>query len=85
MRVAALGNPIDRRSKMPDDLTQRGGRDRQRIDIDQEHELRSWSEKFGVTKERLKEAVQAVGDRAEKVQEYLRGGGERAGGSSRER
>jgi hypothetical protein len=64
---------------MPDDLKKRGGQDRKRIDVGQEHELRDWAEKFGVTKERVKEAVQAVGDRADKVQEHLRGGGERKG------
>jgi hypothetical protein len=33
---------------MADDLTQRGGQDRTRIDVGQEHELRDWSKKFGV-------------------------------------
>ncbi|HEX6706099.1 MAG TPA: DUF3606 domain-containing protein [Albitalea sp.] len=69
---------------MSDDLKNRGGADRQRIDVNQDYELRDWSKKFGVTPERLKEAVQAVGDRAERVQEYLKGG-ERSGGSSKER
>jgi predicted nucleotidyltransferase len=62
---------------MGDDLSKRGGQDRQRINVNQEHELRDWAEKLGVSKERLKEAVQAVGDRADKVQEHLREGGDR--------
>jgi|EndMetStandDraft_4_1072995.scaffolds.fasta_scaffold62401_3 uncharacterized protein DUF3606 len=70
---------------MSDDLKKRGGQDRERIDVTQDYELRDWSEKLGVTPERLKEAVQAVGDRAERVQEYLKGRGERSGGSSKER
>jgi predicted nucleotidyltransferase len=70
---------------MADDLNKRGGRDRQRIDVGQEHELRSWSEKFGVTRETLKEAVQAVGDDASKVEQHLRDRGGRAGGSGSER
>jgi len=68
---------------MADNLQSRGGQDRKRINVNQDYELRDWSEKFGVTKERLKEAVQAVGDQADKVEQYLKGG-ERssAGGSS---
>jgi len=69
---------------MADDLTQRGGQDRQRIDIGQDYELRDWSKKFGVTKEQLKEAVQAVGDRADKVEQHLKSNrGSRAGESER--
>jgi hypothetical protein len=73
---------------MPDDLSKRGGQDRKRIDVSQEHELRSWSEKFSVSREQLKEAVQAVGDSADDVQRYLGRGGDRggkAGGSGSER
>ena len=72
---------------MADDLKQRGGQDRKRIDVGQEHELRHWSEKFGVSKERLKEAVEAVGTQADTVQEHLRGAerkpAKRAGGRAR--
>lgn len=57
---------------MADDPRKRGGQDRQRIDVTQDHELRSWSERFGVSKEQLKEAVQAVGDRAAKVEAHLK-------------
>jgi hypothetical protein len=68
---------------MTDKLDSRGGQDRGRINVNQDYELRDWSKKFGVTQDQLKEAVQAVGDRAEKVEQYLKGS-ERssAGGSS---
>jgi len=68
---------------MTDKLDSRGGQDRQRINVNQDYELRDWSKKFGVSKDQLKEAVQAVGDRADKVEQYLKGS-ERssAGGSS---
>jgi hypothetical protein len=59
---------------MADDLSKRGGRDRDRININQDYELRDWARKFGVTTERLKEAVHAVGDDADKVGRHLRGG-----------
>ena len=61
---------------MADDRTQRGGQDRTRIDVNQDYELRDWSKKLHVSPERLKEAVQAVGDQAAKVQEYLGRGAE---------
>jgi hypothetical protein len=57
---------------MSDDKTKVGGQDRDRINVNEDYELRDWSKSLNVTPERLKEAVQAVGDRAEKVREYLK-------------
>lgn len=57
---------------MSDDRTQRHGQDRQRINVNEDYELRDWAKKFGVSPEELKEAVKAVGDRADKVEELLR-------------
>ena len=57
---------------MSDDLTKRGGQDRKRINVNEDYELRDWAKKFGATKEQVKEAVQAVGDHADKVEGYLR-------------
>ena len=70
---------------MPDDLQNRGGRDRARIDVNQDYELRDWSKKFGVSAEQLKEAVQAVGDQADRVEQFLKGRSERSGSKNRER
>jgi len=56
-----------------DDLSRRGGQDRKRINVNQDHELCSWFEKFGVTKEELREAVRAVGDQADRVEQHLKG------------
>jgi Protein of unknown function (DUF3606) len=64
---------------MSDNLQSRGGQDRKRIDVNQAHELRDWSRKFGVSPEELKEAVRAVGNQADKVQEHLKSTS-RAGG-----
>ena len=58
---------------MSDDLTKRGGQDRKRINVNQDHELRNWAQKFGVSPEELKKAVAAVGDRADKVEQALKG------------
>ena len=56
---------------MPDDKSQVGGQDRSRINVNEEYELRDWSKSLGVTPEQLKNAVAAVGDRADKVREHL--------------
>jgi hypothetical protein len=61
---------------MPDSTDKSHGQDRQRINVNQDYELRDWAKALNTTPERVKEAVQAVGDRADKVREYL---GERAG------
>jgi hypothetical protein len=57
---------------MSDDPKKAHGQDRERINVNQDYELRDWAKSLGTTPERVKEAVQAVGDRAEKVREYLR-------------
>jgi AraC-like DNA-binding protein len=56
---------------MADDLNKRGSPDRDRININEEWELRDWSQKFGVSPGELKRAVQQVGDRADAVREHL--------------
>ena len=59
---------------MSDNKGNRGAPDRDRIDIHDPDEVRNWTKSLGVTKEELQQAVQAVGDRAEKVREHLRSG-----------
>jgi hypothetical protein len=56
---------------MSDDKSNAQGQDRQRINVNQDYELRDWAKAMNTTPERIKEAVQAVGDRADKVREYL--------------
>jgi hypothetical protein len=56
---------------MSDDKANRGSPDRDRINVNQQHELRYWSEKFGVTPDQLKQAVQDVGPLVTKVQQRL--------------
>ena len=41
--------------------------------MSQAYELRDWADKFGVTREELRAALQAVGDKAADVERYLRG------------
>jgi hypothetical protein len=56
---------------MSDDKTKVGGQDRERIDVNEAYELRDWARSMNTTPERIKEAVQAVGDRADKVRQFI--------------
>jgi hypothetical protein len=56
---------------MPDDPGKRGKQDAIRINSQQADELRYWSEKFGVSKTRLMEAVEKVGPMVKDVEDYL--------------
>jgi hypothetical protein len=42
-----------------------------RIDVKQEYELCAWARHFNASEQRVREAVKAVGDRADKVREHL--------------
>lgn len=57
---------------MADDLTNRGAADRSRINVNEEHELRYWTQELGVNAEQLREAVKAVGTSAKAVREHLK-------------
>jgi len=57
---------------MADSKTDVGSPDRDRISLSEHYEVRDWAKSFGVSEERLREAVQAVGNSADKVREYLK-------------
>ena len=46
---------------MADDLTNRGARDRSRVNVNETHEVRYWTQKWGVSEEQLAAAVKKVG------------------------
>ena len=57
---------------MADDLTDRGTRDRNRIDVNEDWEVRYWATQFGCTAAELRDAVKAAGTpMADKVEAYL--------------
>ena len=56
---------------MSDNKSNRGAPDRDRIDMSDEDEVLNWTKSLGVSKDELQRAVQAAGDRADKVREYL--------------
>jgi uncharacterized protein DUF3606 len=57
---------------MADDLSKRGPRDRDRINVHEQLEANYWSKKFGVSKEQLAEAVQKAGVMAKDVEKHLK-------------
>ena len=58
---------------MADDLSKTGNPDDQRINVNQDHELTYWSEKLGVSRDRLREAVAKAGPMLRNVERELRG------------
>lgn len=56
---------------MPDDLKRKGPEDRNTIST-QDHELKYWAHKFGITVEQLKAAIRAVGNSVVNVKAELK-------------
>ena len=56
---------------MADDSDKRGKADRSRINVNEEHEVRYWTERFSISSEQLKTAVQSVGLMAKDVAKAL--------------
>ena len=57
---------------MADNLQKAGQQDRSRINVNEEWEVRHWTEALGVTREQLEKAVAEVGVSADAVREHLR-------------
>ena len=55
---------------MPDDLS-RARADRSRIDLKEPDEVQYWADQFGVSKDRLSEAIRKVGHSVEAVRREL--------------
>jgi hypothetical protein len=55
-----------------DNTTKRGPADGSRINLREEHEVRYWTGKYGVTKEQLEAAVREVGVMAKDVEAKLK-------------
>jgi hypothetical protein len=51
-----------------DNKSKTGPQDAQRVNVNEDYELRDWAEKFGVTREQLKKAVAKVGPMAKDVE-----------------
>jgi uncharacterized protein DUF3606 len=57
---------------MADDLSKRGSQDRSRINVHEDYEVRYWSKKLGVSANKLKAAVQKVGNSAQAVEKEFK-------------
>ncbi len=57
---------------MADDKNLRAPQDSARIAMGEDYEVRYWTEKFGVSADRLQKAVDAVGHSADAIERYLR-------------
>ena len=69
VRASSIGRI---RPHMSDDPNKRGPADRTRIDPEADHEVKYWSEKFGVSHNRLRETVKRVGPIADDVERELK-------------
>jgi hypothetical protein len=56
---------------MSDNKGNVGSPDRDRINMSEDYEVQDWTKSLGVSKERLQEAVNAVGNSADAVRAYL--------------
>jgi len=56
---------------MSDDISKRGPQDGQRINMDQDYEVRYWSERLGVSKEELQRVITAAGPMVADVEREL--------------
>ena len=56
---------------MSDNLQNRGGQDRSRINMHEKWEVQYWTKELGVTEEELEQAVKTAGSSAQAVREHL--------------
>ena len=56
---------------MTDNLTKRHQRDRSKINMHEEHEVKYWTHALGISKEELQKAVDKVGSSAAAVRKEL--------------
>jgi hypothetical protein len=56
---------------MADDTTKRSPQDAARVNVNERHEVAYWTKKWGVTEEKLKEAVTRVGVMVKDVAKHL--------------
>lgn len=57
---------------MSDDTSKRAPQDGKRINMEQEHEVKYWTERLGVSREQLQEAVRAAGPIVDAVERRLK-------------
>ena len=58
---------------MSDDKTKRAPQDSSRIAMGEDYEVEYWTDRFGCSRKQLQDAVDAVGNSANDVEQYLSG------------
>lgn len=56
---------------MADDKSKKGPADSSRINVNEDYEVAYWTDTLGISKEKLHEAVKAVGTSAKAVRKHL--------------
>jgi hypothetical protein len=69
--VASLRQTRQREDIMSDDLNNRHGQDRTRINLNEKWEVDYWTRELGISKEELERAVKMAGDRVASVRQHL--------------
>jgi hypothetical protein len=57
---------------MSDDLSNRGAADRSRVNVNEPHEVKYWTQRFGCSEAELRAAVSRVGVNARDVENALK-------------
>ncbi|MCK0769210.1 DUF3606 domain-containing protein [Chromohalobacter canadensis] len=57
---------------MSDNLYHRGSPDTEKVNLGQAHEVQYWTQRFGVSEAKLREAVDAVGVLVKDIEAYLK-------------
>ncbi|MGN6093103.1 MAG: DUF3606 domain-containing protein [Luteibacter jiangsuensis] len=57
---------------MADDKSNRGQADRNRINVNEDYEVRYWTKEFGISEDALRDAVKRVGPMVDDVRAELR-------------
>jgi hypothetical protein len=70
--IARVQTAGEKEIAMSDDKTQRAPRDSSRVAMGEDYEVEYWTSKFGVSRERLQQAVDAVGNGASAIEDYLK-------------
>jgi hypothetical protein len=60
------------KKQIMDNKSKRGPQDSSRINVNEDYELRYWTDKFGVSDSELKKAVSKVGVSAAAVEDYFK-------------
>jgi hypothetical protein len=68
----AFGEAAFGRERMADDLKRRQPEDATRVNVNESWEVKYWTNRFGVTETKLRQAVNAVGVSASKVEAWLK-------------